>query len=392
MSVKTQSIPTISIQVARRDFLARHLFNTDPAVSCSPARTLKLVRALGFVQLDSITAVERAHHHILWARNHGYQPRFLDALQSRGDLFEHFTHDASLIPIEHFTHWKHRFDRVVWSKWIKSRLGPDGHAVIDLVRARINAEGPLLASDFEDPSARRGTWWEWKPAKAALELLWRSGELTVPRRVNFHKVYDFTSRIHPQWHQATAPVIDEHIHWACDSAMSRLGIATPTEIARFWNAISIAQARQWCITAAKRGEIVAVHVETADGQTRPSFALPEIVKTKRHRAPPPDITRILSPFDPIIRDRARAQRLFGFDYRFEAFTPAAKRKYGYFVLPVLRGEHLIARIDPDLDRSAGTFKVRAIWYEPGRGGRADQKSLQQAIEAFAQFNNASPIQ
>ncbi|MBU6413788.1 MAG: winged helix DNA-binding domain-containing protein [Planctomycetes bacterium] len=387
MSPKPKSIPVISLEVARRDFLSRHLLTTDPATSCTPARTLKLIRDLGFVQLDTITAVERAHHHILWARNHNYQPRFLDTLQRRGDVFEHFTHDASLIPIEHFPHWKHRFERIVWSKWIKSRLGPDGAAVLDLVRSRIQAEGPLMASDFDDPTARRGTWWEWKPAKAALELLWRSGELTVPRRVNFQKVYDFTARIHPEPHAAEVPDLVDHIDWACSTAISRLGIASPTEIARFWNAVSIAQAREWCTRAASEGRLVAANVMCFDSIARPAFALPHMA-SKRRIAPPPDFTRILSPFDPIIRDRARCARLFGFDYRFEAFTPAAKRKYGYFVLPVLRGEHLIARIDPDLDRSSGTFRVRNTWFEPGRGNRADRQALTKAIETYAKFNNA----
>jgi uncharacterized protein YcaQ len=381
-------IPVISVVAARRDFLARHLLAGDPHVSCTPARTLALVRALGFVQLDTITAVERAHHHILWARNHSYQPRFLDTLQQRGDLFEHFTHDASLIPIEHFPQWKHRFERIVWSKWITSRLGPDGAEVLDLIRARLQSEGPLMASDFADPSVKRGTWWEWKPAKAGLELLWRAGELTVPKRVNFQKVYDFTSRVHPTWHATEPPALQDHIQWACTSALTRLGIASPTEVARFWNAISIAQARQWCTDAARRGEVIPVHVESVDGSSRPAFALPEVVNRRREPAPPPDHCRVLSPFDPILRDRARCQRLFGFDYRFEAFTPAAKRKYGYFVLPVLRGEHLIARIDPDLDRARREFRVRKMWFEPGRGGSRDKVALASAVDNFSAFLNA----
>ncbi len=380
-------LSVIRLEVARRDFLARHLLADDPRAPCTPARTLKLVRTLGFVQLDSITAVERAHHHIIWSRLHNYQPQYLDKLQRAGKLFEHFTHDASLIPIEHFPQWKHRFDRVQWSKWISSRLGSDGLATVELVRTRIAAEGPLMASDFADPSARRGTWWEWKPAKAALELLWRKGELTVPQRRNFQKVYDFTHRIHPHYHTLPAPPLADHIDWACSSAMDRLGIATPSEIARFWNAISISQARAWCADAAAAGTIVPVHVESVDGSTRPAFALPEIVNRKRELPPPPDHCRLLSPFDPILRDRARCARLFGFDYRFEAFTPALKRKYGYFILPVLRGEHIIARIDPDLDRARREFRVRNIWFEPGRGGTRDKHALRSAVDNFSTFLN-----
>jgi len=387
-----RAIPTkhavIRLEVARRDFLNRHLLNDDPHVPCTPARTLKLIRQLGFVQLDSITAVERAHHHIIWSRLHHYQPKYLDRLQRAGKLFEHFTHDASLIPIEHFPQWKHRFDRVQWSKWISSRLGPDGLATVEFVRQRIDSEGPLMASDFADPSTRRGTWWEWKPAKAALELLWRKGELTVPYRRNFQKVYDFTHRIHPDHHTLPPPPLADHVDWACSTAIHRLGIATPSEIARFWNAISIAQARAWCSDAAATGTIVPVHVETVGGSHLSAFALPAIAKPGYTPQTPRDIARILSPFDPILRDRARCSRLFGFDYRFEAFTPAPKRKYGYFILPVLRGEHLIARIDPDLDRERGEFRVRKTWFEPGRGGSQDKSALVTAVHNFSAFLNA----
>lgn len=391
MAKNSVKVAQISLEVARRDFLARHLLAQDPHAPCTPARTLKLIRSLGFVQLDTITAVERAHHHILWARLHHYQPQFLDTLQRQGKLFEHFTHDASLIPIEHFPHWKHRFDRVQWSKWISSRLGSNGLDIIASVRRRVEQEGPLMASDFEDKSARRGTWWEWKPAKAALELLWRKGELAVPRRKNFQKLYDFTHRVYPDHHDLAAPPLADHIDWACTSAMSRLGIATPTEIARFWNAISIAQAREWCRQASSSGVIASVEVQTVGGKAMSAFALPTVARRTYDPQAPVDIARILSPFDPVIRDRARCSRLFGFDYRFEAFTPAPRRKYGYFVLPVLRGENLIARIDPDLDRSRGELRIRNVWFEAGRGNATDRRHLDAAIQNFAKLQQARVV-
>lgn len=381
---------TISAAEHRRLFLNASLMSEDTDAKADARATLGLIRRLGFVQLDTISIVERAHHHILWTRRHTYQPGTLDRLQRSGHLFEHFTHDASLIPAEWFPHWRHRFERVQWSKWFDIKLKDRKEELLATVRDRIRQEGPLLARDFDDPTHQRGTWWDWKPAKAALEYLWRTGELSIPKRDGFEKVYDLTERVLPKHHSAASPDLPSHIDWACATALERIGAGTATEIAAFWKAISIAQARQWALTNVNEGRLEKVTIETADGP-RPGFALPN---WRRHSAPNPiEEVRLLSPFDPVIRDRNRCLRLFDFNYRFEAFVPGPKRSHGYYVLPILKGDQFVGRLDPKLDRTTGTLHIRGMWWEPHiRTTKSLRNQVDEGIERYAAFCKASRVE
>jgi uncharacterized protein len=368
-------------------------------VAATPARTLRLIHDLGFVQLDSIHVVERAHHHILWSRLPAYAPRTLETLQQRGDIFEHWTHDASLIPSSLFPQWRHRFERVAWSNWLDRQLGASKDETLAHVLARIEREGPLKAADFEHVARRKTTgWWDWKPAKAALEYLWRRGELAIPRRDNFHKVYDLTSRVLPHTCNTPAPPLAQHIDWACRSALQRLGTATPTQIARFWNAISITDARNWCTARAREGELLPVHVATTADKPLAAFALHDVTarirRAHKNHALFYESVRVLNPFDPILRDRARCAALFGFDYRFEAFTPAAKRQFGYYVLPILAGDRVVARFDPLLDRRSGVMRVTTLHWEatqPADTRRALLPRIERALQQYAAFCGATTV-
>ena len=369
----------------------------DPARAATHATLGRLVERMGFVQLDSINVVERAHHLTLASRLDGYKHEHLSRLLERDRrLFEHWTHDASAVPTKWFAHWKPRFEwereRILnSSSWWRERMG-DGHAsVLRHVRRRIEREGPLRSQDFEHE--RRGGaagWWEWKPQKAALEFLWRTGELTVVRRESFQKVYDLTERVLPEHHAAPRPTEDEHVEWACSTALERLVVATPKELAEFWDAIDIESARAWCEEAASAGRITHVLVESADGmKPRAAYALNEWRSRLSKLPAPPARTRLLSPFDPVLRDRARAKRLFGFDYRFEAFVPGPKRVYGYYVLPVLEGDRLTARLDPKFERREGSLNVRRVYWEPGvRVTRQRRRELERAVARLANFIGA----
>jgi uncharacterized protein len=305
----------------------------NPVSPAATRRLVSLLDQLGFVQLDSINIVERAHHHILWTRWPAYHPSMLDALYEQALAFEHWTHDASLIPVRFFPHWRPRFERYREAgAWMRERLGPDAPRVIASILERIGAEGPLMSKDFAPAGVRRakaGGWWNWKPQKAALEYLWRTGKLAVARRVNFHKVYDLTGRVLPEVAGLPAPSPEAHIDWCCSTAIERLGIATPREISAFWNDPSLERTRAWCDAAAREGRIVPVTVDPPQGaksRLYHAFAAADW-KERLARAPEPTpVPRLLSPFDPLLRDRQRALRLFNFEYRFEAFTPAAKRK------------------------------------------------------------------
>lgn len=389
----------ITARAARRLLLHGLGLLDDLACGTGDGAVMRAVERLGFVQLDSINVVERAHHHVLWTRLHEYRPAMLLGLLSQGLVFEHWTHDASVIPAALFPHWRHRFTRVEswsWSQWLHQRLGKQRDRILAEVLERVRREGPLMSKDFEHDGHKSGPWWDWKPAKAALEYWWRAGELAVVRRVNFHKVYDLTERVLPRVHALPAPTLEEHVDWACRTALERLNVATTREIAGFWGAITAPQASAWCAAAVKHGKLAAVGIQATDGSAREGFAWVdwrergERVGGASQRAGSPGALRLLSPFDPLVRDRARCLRLFGFDYRFEAFVPEAKRTYGYYVLPILEGDKLVGRLDPKFDRASGVLRVRRVWWEAGvTPSRARRGALDEALTRYAEFVGAT---
>ena len=349
-----------------------------------------MVDRLGYVQVDSINVLERAHHMILGTRLDGYRQEHLaHSLEGTRTLWEHWTHDACIIPTKWYPHWKHRFDRygkrVEGSSWWASQFGDDPAKVIRRTLARVKRDGPLKARDFEPPETHRSSgWWEWHPEKAALEYLWRSGRFAIARRVRFEKVYDLAERVFPEAYGLARSSQANHIDWACREAITRIGIATPTEIARFFSAVTLSQARAWCAQAVARGELIDALVSNEQQGLKPTKCV--ALKNWKALCPAPNTDRIalLSPFDPVIRERARVERLFGFEYRFEAFTPAAKRVYGYYVLPMLEGDTFIGRIDPKFDRAKDTLVVRGPWWSPGvKVNKTRKRKLDAAIERLA---------
>ena len=372
----------------------------DPTRPASPAEVSRLVRRLGFVQVDSINVVDRGHHLTLGTRLEQYRPAQLaHLLERRRSLFEHWTHDASVIPTTWFAHWKPRFRRFANSprmdRWIERRLGDDPRAVIAHVERRLRREGPLMSKHFEAKGGHvRGSWWGWTPQKTALEYLWQTGRVAIAARQGFHKVYDLTRRVYPELCRLPSPRPAAHREWACWSAIERLGIATPTEIRHFWDAATPADAALWCRSAERAGRIVAVEVADAVGaRPRRAFALADWqARVERAPAPPPGL-RLLSPFDPVIRDRRRLLRRFGFDYRFEAFVPPAKRRWGYYVMPVLEGDRFVARIDPKYHRERGALELKSVHWEPGIDPtRARRRDLEAALGALAERIGARSIE
>ena len=347
-----------------------------------------LIDQLGYVQMDSINVVERAHHLILGSRLENYAPAQFEALLAERALFEHWTHDASAIPVACYPHWKVRFPlsraRLLANAWWRERVGDQVEALLARVLERIREEGPLKSADFlHDRQGSDSSWWGWKPQKAALEFLWHTGELAVTRRVHFHKVYDLPERVFPGPSALPPSDPDRHRDWACATALERLRVATPREIAAFWHAVPPAEAVTWCAAGLKTGRLVKVEVAALDGPPQAAFAVPDWQERLR-ALPDPERMVILCPFDPILRDRARALRWFGFDYRFEAFVPEAKRTYGYYVLPILEGDALVGRLDPKFHRSRGVLEVQGLWWERGiRGTKARRRKLVEALEGLA---------
>ena len=357
--------------MARRVFMGRHLLIDTPQGDAGPNEMLEVVRGLGFVQLDSINTVARAHDLILFTRKARYMPNALKTLyeQDKG-LFEHWTHDAAVIPVEFYPYWQMRRERDAiklqkqWKNWRRDGFEAQLQVVLDQIRE----QGPLSSSDVGKEEARgSGGWWDWHPSKTALEYLWRTGALSVVGREGFKKRYDLTERVLEATlsDPTNAPDVEGTIDWCCNGALDRLGFATHAEIAAFWAHVTTAEAKAWCIAALERGDIIQVQVEGADGSTKPAFARPSLPDDVGLNAEPTGRLRVLSPFDPALRDRKRAARLFGFQYTVEMFVPEAKRKYGYYVFPLLERDRLVARVDMKAFRDRDCLHVKALWPEEG---------------------------
>lgn len=355
-------IPVLPNPAARRLFLSRHLLTDTPKTDLAG-----LIDALGFVQLDSVNTLARAHDLTLWARRPAYKPKALEQLLARDrGVFEHWTHDASVIPIATFPHWRMRFARDEtrlidrWKAWHAHEFADRFEGVLK----RISDHGECTSGELAAGEVRGKTgWWDWHPSKTALEYLWRTGQISVVRRDGFRKVYDLTERVIPAQHLNARHHPQATVNWACNGAMDRLGFATSGEVAAFWGLVTPDEAKLWCAAALAEGRVILIDVEGADGTLRRSFARPDVLDE-----PVPDVlnrVRLLSPFDPALRDRKRAERLFGFHYRIEIFVPEPLRKYGYYVFPVLEGATLIGRIDVKAQRPEGVLAVRAFWPEAG---------------------------
>lgn len=380
--------------VARRLFLDRHALSEAPAGPASGQALHDLIERIGFVQVDSINTVARAHDMILWSRRQSYRPPALKRLLERDrTMWEHWTHDASILPTRLHGVWQHRFQRdeqrleANWKRWFR-----DGYqAQFDIILNRIAKDGPLGTADVGEGEVRgRGGWWDWHPSKTALEWLWRTGRLAITRRDGFAKIYDLTERVIPEALRAPVPE-DAVTDWACRSALRHLGFATSGEIAAYWKAVSPDAARDWCRNALARGEIIEAEVEGAQGQRRKVFVFPDLPEVDC-----PDPTprlRILSPFDPALRDRDRAEFLFGFFYRIEVFVPEPKRVYGYYVFPVLEGDRLVGRIDVKAFRDVGALRVKGFWPEAGvKLTKARRGKLEAELDRLAAFAGCERVE
>ncbi|NVO56008.1 winged helix-turn-helix domain-containing protein [Rhodobacteraceae bacterium B1Z28] len=379
-------------RAARALFMERHALLEPPAGNAKGADLLQLIQRLGFIQLDSINTVARAHDMILFSRRPSYRSTNLKRLYERDKaLFEHWTHDAAVIPMEYYRHWHLRFQRDAellksrWKNWRRDGFEQQFETVLQHIRDH----GPVGSSDVgKDEKKGSGGWWDWHPSKTALEFLWRSGALTVIGRDGFQKRYDLTERV-IDTHLCPGNSVcdaDETVDWLCNAAMDRLGFATSGELAAFWDTVSPAEAKNWCANALKRGALEEIEVTCADGRVRKVIARPGLCDEAAVLPAPSGRIRVLSPFDPMLRDRNRAERLFGFHYRIEVFVPATKRTYGYYVFPLIEGDKLIGRIDMKAHRDCCALRVKAVWPERAvRWSDARSQRLQSELDRVRRF-------
>ncbi len=381
----------MTLQISNRD--ARRLWLFKQGLSeapTGPADPLEVVRRLGFVQLDSIQVLARAHHHILWTRNQNYREPMLDKMLSHDrSVFEHFTHDASILPVETYPVWRRQFRRKAEQMgragWFKGL--PDAAARAEIIE-RIRREGALSTQAFDTKIDGPKEMWKRPPHKLALDYMWYAGDLATCYRENFRKFYNLTERVIPDAFLDKQMGDAAQLDWLCHAAMERLGFATAGDIQRFWDAASSAEVRDWIGT----GDLIPVKVQTATRDWVPALARPDIADQLANAPPPTSRLRILSPFDPAIRDRDRLSRLFGFDYRIEIFVPAAKRKWGYYVYPLLEGDRLVGRIEAKADRRAGVLTVLKLWAESGvRWTDARASKLEAELARMGRFCDTPQI-
>jgi len=349
---------TLTIGQARRLALVAQGFARPVAPAAATLRAM--LRRLGAIQIDSINVVARSHELTLAARAGAHDPAAFERLVYRRRAgFEYWGHAASFLPIENFRLFLPRMARLAAQTrgWFADTRSKHGH-LYDLILERIRAEGPLAASDFREPGGRRrGTWWDWAPAKHVLEDLFDQGAVLVHDRVRFERRYDLAERVLPAGLDLAEPTAHEAAVELTVLAARALGVATAADLADYFR-LRPSEARSALAETLASGLLQEVRVQ---GWPKPAY-LPPGTSLPRRAAHPPVL---LSPFDSLIWSRQRTERLFGFSYRLEVYVPAARRQHGYYVMPLLAGGRPIAQVDPKHDRQAGALLLRNLVLEEG---------------------------
>ena len=342
----------------------------------------RALEQLGYVQIDTISVVARAHHHTLFARVGGYREGHLNRLVAAGAAFEYWCHAAAYLPLRDY-----RFSLPMMRAVARGEMF--GHRRRDpkvrgSVRDRIRAEGPLGAKDFEDPRAQRSGWWDWKPAKLALEQLFLEGELMCVGRDGFQKRYDLAERVLPATVDVTEPSAEEHADHVIERGLAAHGFATERTIAYFRRDARVRTAVRRRLQAQAAAGQLEVRPSAAG---EPLYARPGAFDQPPRR--PPDVVRILSPFDNVVIQRRRCAAVFGFDYTIECYLPAAKRQFGYFALPILFRHGFVGRMDCKAHRSEGRFEIKALFL--GEVPEAFLPAFAEAVTSYAAFTGCREV-
>ncbi|HET6762352.1 MAG TPA: crosslink repair DNA glycosylase YcaQ family protein, partial [Longimicrobiaceae bacterium] len=383
----------LSAQQARNLMLAAMGLHRRPRKRATRADVLATIRRMGVLQIDTISVVARSPYLVLWTRLGAYEPRWLDELLAEGALFEYWSHEASFLPVEDYPLYRRRMAnaRNMGWKYAKALVDSDPEAVPRLLEY-VRENGPVRSADFERADGGKGGWWGWKPEKRLLESLLTSGELMIARRQGFQRVYDLRERVLPGWDAAPAPSAREITRTLALKAVRALGIARAAWVPDYFRTAK-ADTRAAVHALADEGLLLRVAV---DGWKDEGYVHPDRAGLLAEAAAGeirPTLTTVLSPFDPLVWDRARASEAFGFDYRIECYTPEAKRRYGYFVLPILRRGALVGRLDAKAHRREGTFQVKALYLEPGiRPSAALARDVAGAIAECAAWHGTPRVQ
>jgi len=359
----------------------------------------RTVERIGCVQIDTLHMVRRSQYLALWSRLGSYDPEDLDALTSGADrrLFEGWQHAACLIPIGEYRYQlpRQRRRRETPSgetrAWISD---PENAALARSVLERIRREGALRTSDFEGDGRKRASWWDWKPAKHALEHLYADGELMIAGRRNFQRLYDLTERVLPAWVDRSEPTAAERDRAWVELGGRALGVCTPRQAGDYtW--MQVTHSRPAVAALLKDGVLVPMRGKLAGGETTDLLVHRDhlhLLEQAADGALQAGRTTFLSPFDSLFWAIGRDEQLWGFDKSLEAYLPAAKRKYGYYSMPILFRDQLVGRFDPKLERKSGTLILRALYLEPGiKPTEKLVSALAGAMRDFLRFHAARQL-
>lgn len=346
--------------------------------------THRALEQLGYVQIDTISIVARAHHHTLWNRVPNYKPAHLDRLVRERRAFEYWFHAAAYLPMRDFRFALPRMHALKSGErhWFKTK----DHKLMKAILDRIRDEGPLMARNFESPKGRKQGWWDWKPSKRALEQLYMQGDLMISGRDGFQKVYDLTQRVLPPGIDTTPPTIDEFAAYLLDTALRAHGFASPKEITYLRRGTAIRKALRARLDAGvSDGTLVAIGDNGAG-----YYARTELLDRATPRTLPR--VRLLSPFDNAVIQRDRNVALHEYDYQIECYVPAPKRRFGYFCLPILYRDRFVGRVDCKAHRRLRRFDLLHLHVERDIHDRdLFAAAFAGAAVEFAAFNDCDAV-
>lgn len=346
---------SLSVQQARKLVLLSQRLPPTKQKSRAITTTLSTIEHLGYIQIDTISVVQRAHHHTLWNRNPRYNSSHLDQLLEEKQIFEYWSHAAAYLPMRDFRYSLPRKQAIAsgdQNHWYKR-----DKQLMETVLRRIATEGPLMAKDFENTTKENGAW-KRKPAKRALESLFMQGDLMVPYRINFHKVYDLTERVLPVDIDTSMPDASEYARFLITRYLLANGLGQSAEIAY------LLKNTKSLITTTLQEMVLSGELLQINIQATKYCVLPESLKLLKKPLARSKL-KILSPFDNLVIQRKRMQALFGFNYSLECYLPKSKRHYGYFSLPILWDGKLVARMDCKAEKKKSLLHIYHLALEPG---------------------------
>ncbi|HPQ94148.1 MAG: YcaQ family DNA glycosylase [Thiothrix sp.] len=378
---------TLSPEQARKLVLHCQQLPARPKPARPLQTTLRLVEQLGYVQIDTIAVVARAHHHTLWSRHPAYAPEQLETLLAGRQVFEYWAHAAACLPMCDFRFSLPRKHAIATGQ--QDHWYPRDPKLMREVLARIRQEGPLQARDFEGSNMAGAGEWHSKPAKRALEYLFHQGDLMVTRRQGFQKVFDLTERVLPADVDTRLPTDEEHARFLLTRFLAANGPGQVAE-AGYLRKNTGPLLQQVAKRMLKDSELLSVQVSGQDW-----LVLPQTLEYLDRPLPRRRVS-ILSPFDNLLIQRRRMQTLFGFDYQIECYLPAHKRRFGYFSLPLLWDGRFVARMDCKAERGSATLNILQFTLEPhlkpGSSRHATfRQQLDIALADFMAFNHCRQL-